>query len=115
MFADFDRSLREMGTGDLSVGKHVKRMAYAFYGRILAYEDGLTGGEAALEGAVARNLFGTVRGPLPAVGAMAAYIRAAVAGLHSQPASELLAGRILFEAPSQLRAEAGSYVRGVSQ
>src|SRR5438128_12547656 len=41
MFADFDRSLREMGVGDLSVGKHVKRMARAFYGRILSYESGL--------------------------------------------------------------------------
>src|SRR5690242_20799495 len=31
MFDDFDRSLREMGTGDLSVGREVKRMAEAFY------------------------------------------------------------------------------------
>src|SRR5260370_6969849 len=37
MFADFDRALREMGTGDLSVRKHVKRTARAFYGRIRAY------------------------------------------------------------------------------
>src|SRR6202171_4754324 len=40
MFADFDRSLREMGTGDLSVGREVKRMAQALYGRIEAYESG---------------------------------------------------------------------------
>lgn len=32
MFADMDRSLREMGVGDLSVGKQVKRMAKAFLG-----------------------------------------------------------------------------------
>jgi len=37
MFADMDRGLREMGTGDLSVGRHVKRMAQGFYGRIRAY------------------------------------------------------------------------------
>src|ERR1700752_3618558 len=36
MFADFDRSLREMGTGDLSVGREVKRMAQGFYGRVAA-------------------------------------------------------------------------------
>jgi hypothetical protein len=41
---------------------------------------------------------------------MAAYIRAGVARLRSQPASELLAGRILFEAPSGLCVEAGAYV-----
>src|SRR4051812_26135611 len=45
MFADFDRALREMGVGDLSVGKQVKRMARAFYGRICAYEEALGGDE----------------------------------------------------------------------
>jgi cytochrome b pre-mRNA-processing protein 3 len=110
MFADFDHSLREMGIGDLSVGKHVKRMASAFYGRIIAYENGLAGGEAALAEACARNIFGTIRGPVPDSGAMADYIRAAVAGLRSRPASELLAGRISFENPPALCAEAGSYV-----
>jgi cytochrome b pre-mRNA-processing protein 3 len=34
MFADFDRGLREMGVGDLGVGRQVKTMAQAFYGRI---------------------------------------------------------------------------------
>jgi hypothetical protein len=60
MFSDFDRALREMGTGDLSVGKHVKRMALAFYGRIHAYEEGLAGGDSALDAALVRNVFGTV-------------------------------------------------------
>ena len=45
MFADLDRALREMGTGDLSVGKHVKRMARGFYGRIRAYQDGIESAE----------------------------------------------------------------------
>src|SRR3979411_2634123 len=48
MFADFDRSLREMGTGDLSVGREIKRMAQAFYGRIEAYGGGLSSGDAVL-------------------------------------------------------------------
>src|SRR4051794_1349425 len=30
MFLDFDRALREMGTGDLSVSREIKRMAQAF-------------------------------------------------------------------------------------
>ena len=47
MFGDFDRSLREMGTGDLSVGREVKRMAQAFYGRVAAYEEGLASVELA--------------------------------------------------------------------
>jgi cytochrome b pre-mRNA-processing protein 3 len=46
MFADFDRALREMGTGDLSVGKEVRRMAEAFYGRVAAYERALADARA---------------------------------------------------------------------
>lgn len=102
MFADFDRSLREMGTGDLSVGREVKRMAQAFYGRIDAYERGLVQGDAVLESALARNLFGTMSAAKPAcVGAMAWYLRREAANLDKQPASELLAGEVRFgPAPS---------------
>jgi cytochrome b pre-mRNA-processing protein 3 len=103
MFADFDRSLREMGTGDLSVGKHIKRMARAFYGRVFAYEEGLAGDDAALGAAVARNVFGSVRGPVCTVGAMVDYIRAAALGLCNQPAADLLCGRVSFrQAPDVL-------------
>jgi cytochrome b pre-mRNA-processing protein 3 len=99
MFADFDRALREMGTGDLSVGKHVKRMARAFYGRIRAYEEGLAGNELALGAALARNVFGTVSESTPFAEFMAHYVRNTVGELQRQPVAELLAGRILFEAP----------------
>ncbi|MBV8506115.1 MAG: ubiquinol-cytochrome C chaperone family protein [Alphaproteobacteria bacterium] len=100
MFADFDRSLREMGVGDLSVGKQVKRMARAFYGRIISYEAGLAGDDSALAAALARNVFGTVSAPDCAAEEMAAYVRSTVRGLRSQSAAELLAGDILFEVPS---------------
>jgi cytochrome b pre-mRNA-processing protein 3 len=99
MFADLDRSLREMGTGDLSVGRQVTRMAEAFYGRIHAYEQGLAGGEAVLEAALARNLYGTVGQRAAPVPAIAAYLRREVAALHSQPLDALLAGRIVFGPP----------------
>jgi cytochrome b pre-mRNA-processing protein 3 len=100
MFADFDRSLREIGVGDLSVGKHVKRMARAFYGRVLSYEAGLAGNDSVLTAALARNLFGTADAPPSAAEAMAAYVRAVVRGLSSQPTMDLLAGQASFEAPS---------------
>ena len=100
MFADFDRSLREMGVGDLSVGKHVKRMARAFYGRILSYEAGLADDNSALALALARNVFGTVSAPECAADDMAAYVRRAVLALRRQSAAELLAGEISFGVPS---------------
>jgi cytochrome b pre-mRNA-processing protein 3 len=109
MFADFDRSLREMGCGDLSVGKQVKRMMRGFYGRILAYEKGLAGNDVVLGAVVARDLFGTVSAPSPAAGAMAAYIRYSVEGLRRQPAEALLAGQVLFEVPGGRRATAPAH------
>jgi cytochrome b pre-mRNA-processing protein 3 len=106
MFADFDRALREMGIGDLSVGKHIKRMAHAFFGRIRAYESGLTGGDAQLEAALARNLYGTISEPASFAALMAPYVRSAVKELRRQPAAELLAGRIIFGAPADVRSGA---------
>src|SRR6187399_2406964 len=36
-----DHSLREMGVGDLSVGKRMRKLGEAFYGRIKGYETAL--------------------------------------------------------------------------
>lgn len=101
MFADFDRSLRELGTGDLSVGREVKQMAQAFYGRIHAYEQGLDGaGEADLRAALRRNLYGTAAAPENAhLAAMAAYLRDEAAELARQDAAALLSGAVSFGMP----------------
>jgi cytochrome b pre-mRNA-processing protein 3 len=96
MFADFDRSLREMGTGDLSVGREVKRMAQGFFGRIDAYERGLSDGNGTLKLALARNLFGTVTADEAWLEAMAGYVRREAAQLRQQEIGELLAGQVVF-------------------
>jgi len=102
MFADFDRSLREMGTGDLSVGREIKRMAQAFYGRVAAYERGLANDDCVLKGALARNLFGTAPSHSVGLEAMAGYVRREAARLNCQAADELLAGRPSFGDPPRL-------------
>lgn len=104
MFLDMDENLREIGVGDLSVGKKVKDMAKALYGRIAAYEDGLAGDDAYLMEIVRRNLYGTVTDgdvavDAPVLQAVAAYIRRTEASLRDQPMTELLAGRVHFAAP----------------
>lgn len=99
MFADFDRSLREIGTGDLSVGRQVQRMAEAFYGRIRAYDDGLAGDDEALRSALERNVYGTATATPTQLERMAAYLRRETAALAAQPASSLLAGDIAFGTP----------------
>lgn len=98
-FADLDRSLREMGAGDLGVGRRVKAMAQAFYGRVAAYEAALTGDDAALGEALRRNLFGTVTPGAEAISAMASYVRREAAALATQPSTALAAGTIAFGAP----------------
>lgn len=102
MFADMDRSLRELGTSDLRVGREVRRMAEAFYGRIRAYEAGLDGDDEALCAALARNLYGTVAPPPEAVAAIARYLRAAAAALRREDTAELLQGRVRFAPVSPL-------------
>ena len=99
MFADFDRSLREMGTGDLSVGREVKRMAEAFHGRFAAYEEGLAAGDNVLRPALARNLFGTTTPDRVQLAAMARYVRGQAAALRRQGAGALLAGDVAFGDP----------------
>jgi cytochrome b pre-mRNA-processing protein 3 len=102
MFADFDRSLREMGTGDLSVGREVRRMAEAFYGRIAAYEAGLAADDATLQAALARNLFGTADATPSGLAAMAAYLRREAANLAAQDTRHLLTGELTFGLPPRM-------------
>ena len=99
MFADFDRSLREIGTGDLSVGRQIRRMAEAFYGRVRAYDEGLQGSDAQLSAAFGRNLYGTAAATPEQLARMAAYLRREAAHLGAQQAAVLFAGTVVFGAP----------------
>ena len=56
-FRDMDNSLRELGVGDLSVSKKVRKMAEVFYGRVAAYDAALAGEGDALVSAIGRNVF----------------------------------------------------------
>lgn len=96
MFEDMDRALREMGAGDLGVGRRVKTMATAFYGRIAAYDRGIEEDGSALEDALIRNVW---RGSAPdasAGAALAAYLRAEAGSLACAPLEALLAGKATF-------------------
>jgi cytochrome b pre-mRNA-processing protein 3 len=97
-FADMDRSLREMGVGDLSVGKKVRKMAEAFYGRLAAYDQALAGEAAALEGALARNIFPD-QPESPGARLLAAHVMAERANLAGQNTSGIAAGRVSFKEP----------------
>ena len=58
MFEDIDLTLREMGAGDLGVGKRVKIMSENFMGRLIKYSQSLENKNAfLLARALSRNLY----------------------------------------------------------
>lgn len=101
MFADMDSNLREIGVGDLSVGKRVKAMARAFYGRVDAYDAALAAGtSAALIEALGRNLYGTQpQTPPDRIARMAAYLLESTKLLSDKDNIEILGGRLAFAPP----------------
>jgi cytochrome b pre-mRNA-processing protein 3 len=95
MFSDMDVNLREMGVGDLSVGRKVRAMWEAFHGRSAAYTAALNAGNmASFEAALSRNVW---RGALPPVGAATALRHVALmaeAYLAARRLSTLMTGLI---------------------
>ncbi len=103
--ADMDRSLREMGAGDMSVPRKMRKIAESFYGRLAAYGEGLQQGDPDdLATALARNLF---TGPeAPSAVPLALYALAAVTALETQPIAAIARGTLAFPAPEGLTGEA---------
>jgi cytochrome b pre-mRNA-processing protein 3 len=98
---DMDHNLREMGVGDLSVPKEMRRVGEAFYGRTQAYRAALAAqGEEPLIEAVACNVYGGV--PSLSAARLAAYMREAVRQVRAQQSAKLLAGDLRFPDPNSV-------------
>jgi cytochrome b pre-mRNA-processing protein 3 len=96
MFSDMDVSLRELGVGDLSVGRKVKAMWEAFHGRASAYSQAMDeSSPERLAAAIERNVW---RGePAPeAAASLARLAYAQDAALAQQATEALAAGRVSF-------------------
>jgi len=102
IFDDMDRSLREMGAGDLGVSRRVKLMAKALYGRIRAYEEALDDDGAMLAEALRRNLYGTVAPALKCIEAMETYVRVEAMSVAQQSTEKIAAGKLSFGAPPSI-------------
>lgn len=99
LFRDMDRSLREMGVGDLSVGKKVRRMAEVFYGRVAAYDRALAEGGEAFAAALGRNVFPD-GAPAGAAATLAGYVAMQRETLKAQKTEDLVAGQLHLAEPS---------------
>jgi cytochrome b pre-mRNA-processing protein 3 len=92
-----DHALREMGVGDLSVGKKMRKLGEAFYGRVKSYEAAF----AALPDAgelttfLARTVY---EGVEDRSAALADYVVAQRDALAAEPLNHLLAGKVAWSA-----------------
>jgi len=101
LFFDMDRSLREMGVGDLSVGGKVRRMAEVFHGRLKAYKAAREGEEGAFAAALARNVYA---GEDKAGNAekLAAYAVAAARAVAALTPEDIMTGHVDFGGAERL-------------
>lgn len=90
-FEDMDRSIREMGVGDTGVGRRVKHMANAFYGRMQAY-DAAESSEGTWQEALQRNIYGDAMIRPDQMAGMLTYVQEARTSLEMQDAQALLSG-----------------------
>jgi cytochrome b pre-mRNA-processing protein 3 len=95
-FADMDRSLRELGVSDVTVGKKVRKIAESYYGRVTAYDMALLANPKILEEAVSRNIYPD-GAPENIVRSMANYVNTAVQVLGKVPLEQILRNELKFQ------------------
>ena len=103
MVADLDGNLRELGVGDLSVGKQMKRLAGQFYARLAVLDDAFDEGRPnVLAPMLETNVYGAKQAPQGAIAHLAAILQALEEALASQPADDVKAGRITLPDEAEL-------------
>jgi cytochrome b pre-mRNA-processing protein 3 len=90
---DMDGNLREIGVGDLVVGKHIGRMMSALGGRLTAYRAARIDPEA-LKLALVRNIYRGIQPQREALEFVADKVLALNAGISGQPLPALLRGTL---------------------
>ena len=93
-----DDALREMGVGDLSVGKKMRKLGEAFYGRAKSYEEAFEAlpDTSALAALLSRTVYDGIESP--PVPALTDYVLAQRAVLADLPLDALLSGQVTWGA-----------------
>jgi len=95
IFLEMDRALREMGVGDLSVAKRVRKLAEVFYGRLSAYTRAAERGEPLMAQALQRNVYPDGVSPAALAG-LTNYVMILRQSLASQAPAALAMGSVDF-------------------
>lgn len=102
MFSDMDVTLRELGVGDLSVGRRVRAMWEGFHGRAKAYDQALAAGDVgALKAALVRNVWRGAEPPDAHADELTRLCLAQAAALATQSLDWLAAGDVRFLAAGE--------------
>ena len=92
-FKDMDRSLREMGAGDLAVPKKIQKMGSMFYALMTNINEAMDRNDRAeVEAVIRRNLFEGTDGT--SASDLAGYLFDEAARLERQPTAAIVAGKL---------------------
>ena len=95
-FSDMDRSLRELGVSDVTVGKKVRKIAESYYGRVTVYHNALSASPRILEETIGRNIYPD-GAPEGSTEAMADYFSNAVKLLGTISLEQIIQGELRFQ------------------
>lgn len=100
-FAELDRAMREMGVGDLTVPKKMRKIADIYTGCSSSYGNALKQpDDAELAEAILRNVFGRDEDRRPQARALAFYVRHASKALADASLASLAGGSLPFPSPA---------------
>ena len=97
--ADLDSALRELGVGDTSIAKRMKRMLGSYYALIAGIGPALDAGDVVAAGEAAAARFAPGQSAAP--GFFASYLQAALATLAAKPFAGLARGDLDWPAPQE--------------
>ena len=104
-FEDVDHSIRELGVGDVSVPKRMKKFAGMFYGRLESYAAALDAADGdALSQALARNFHPDGAGSAPDMRPLADYLARVEADFAGQDETRIETGTLVVPAPGRAAA-----------
>ena len=104
MIDDLDRALRQMGTGDLSVGRKVKKMAGIIQIRLRSYQSALESKDGSLNKVLSEIFFASVE-PTPdtEIKLITDYVHQAIKGLSKMSNRDVMSGIVVFPVPPGFR------------
>lgn len=100
---DMDDCMREIGVGDLTVPKRVKKAAAVLYKRADAYRDALEAGSDALEAAF-QEMFRELPAETIRTRELSQYVRAAMEALNRQDLQQIIRDAPEFPVPGRFAA-----------